>query len=43
VCRGHAALFDQVEQGAGVRVKHRFSCAAARRPWMIADRSGGVR
>jgi hypothetical protein len=40
VHRGQAALFDQVDQGAGIGVKHRFSCAAVRRQRMIADRLG---
>jgi hypothetical protein len=42
VRRGQAALFDQVEQGAGIGMKHRVSCAAARRPRMIADRLDGA-
>ena len=41
VRRRHATLLDQVEQGAGIGVKHRLSCVVARRPEMIADRPGG--
>ena len=43
VHRGQAALFDQVDQGAGIGMKHRFSCVAARRLPMIADRLGDTR